>query len=262
MIRERDEAVPLYFVINRNTFGKSQRVELIIIETSWNDKVSDKSTMRRHSVLVVTIATLCSLCHAKSSPSSKSSLPSSSLSRPKSRAQVNKSKRRRQLGSKPNLSSPSSSNSNLDDDPEAMIDQIFDLNLEDDFDLDEITANIDDIDSAFDLNSGASSGPLSSSTVDRSSFDMEEDDHFNFDFDEDLLHLDETADLRTKLASGNSDFGEESDDTEDEEYGQGTEKGALYDAYNLLHTLAQVSTVYLTSDLKSKPFLHFLSLTF
>ncbi len=189
--------------------------------------------------MVVTIATWCSLCHAKSSPSSKSSLP-------KSRAQVNKSKRRRQHGGKPNSSTPSSSsNSNFDDDAQAMIDQIFDLNLEDDFDLDEITANIDDIDSAFDLHSGASSGPLSSSTADRSSVDMDEDDHLNFDFDEDLLHLDETSDLRSELASGNSDFGEESDDTEDEEYGQGTEKGALYDAYNLLHTLAQVSIVHL-----------------
>ena len=37
---------------------------------------------------------------------------------------------------------------------------------------------------------------------------------------------------------GSSGLGGDSD-----EYGQGSEKGALYDAYNLLHSLAQVSCV-------------------
>ena len=67
----------------------------------------------------------------------------------------------------------------------------------------------------------------------RELFDIEDDDQSMFDFDS-SLHIDDEPDLRSKMSK---DF---SSDIE-EEYMQDTEKGALYDAYNLLHTLAQVS---------------------
>jgi hypothetical protein len=44
----------------------------------------------------------------------------------------------------------------------------------------------------------------------------------------------------TEGGEGYNPFEGKKEDDSDGEYGQGSEKGALYDAYNLLHSLAQV----------------------
>ena len=128
----------------------------------------------------------------------------------------------------------------------AIEEELFDIDFDndDDFDIDTLSANFDDVESPIGGGVGSNivignsqlayDGSRGSSNVDRSDFD------FNTDFD--------LQDMSNPISKAH-----DMEEVEYEEYGQGSEKGALYDAYNLLHTLAQVrkSSYIYTALLKS-----------
>lgn len=120
--------------------------------------------------------------------------------------------------------------------------------------VDILNLDIDDDDSDQLLRGGYSPGDLGDDDDDAHNSPLRELEDFDYetgeggmidnddDFDMDgLLDLDDGDEGDLFSPSSN---GQGKDDDSDNEYGQGSEKGALYDAYNLLHSLAQVRSIF------------------
>ncbi len=111
-------------------------------------------------------------------------------------------------------------------------------------------ADLDELD--FGLNDNADADSLTRDAVDDGAIDRMLED-FEYEMGG-MMEDDDDFDLEDRLLDGGTE-GEEGypfegkEDDSDGEYGQGSEKGALYDAYNLLHSLAQVrNLIHLVSN--------------